>query len=204
MGTDIHLYTEVKKHINGKEMWVNCDLWEINPYYRYGDDEDKKYDRELSLVSLFGDRNYQVFGILADVRGTGNPIISEPKGLPNDVSDIVKEESDNWDSDGHSHSYLTLREMVEYLEKHPKIKYKGYISPDDARKLAKTGQIPTAWVEFVNPSLGWVHREWEVDSPIKYLVEKMRKRYRKIAYVSPDAQTPEDEEKIRIVFWFDN
>lgn len=204
MGCDIHLFTEVKRKINNVERWVNSDYWEINPYYRYGDDKDLEYERPLNHVSIFRGRNYELFGILADVRGVGNPVISEPKGLPEDVSDVVKEESDRWGIDGHSHSYLTLRELVEYLEKYPKVKYEGYISPEAARKLAKTGETPNSWAEWVNPDLNWVKREWEEDSCLKHLVDKVRQKYQDVFWTRPEDQTPEDEEKIRIVFWFDN
>lgn len=204
MGCDIHLFTEVKRHIYGKEMWINSDLWEINPHYRYGSEDEKKYEPELNIKNLYSGRNYELFGILADVRCYGNPVISNPKGLPEDVSDIVKDESDRWGIDGHSHSYLTLRELVEYLERHPKIKYDGFVSPEDAEKLDKTGETPDTWAGMVNPALGWVHREWEEDSSVKTLVEKVREKFKDIFYVWPENQTSEDKEKIRIVFWFDN
>lgn len=204
MGCDIHLFTEVKKTINGTEMWINSDSWEINPYYRYGTDEDRKHERELDHKSIYRGRNYELFGILADVRGDGNPVISDPKGLPEDVSDVVKDESDRWGSDGHSHSYLTLRELVEYLEKYPKIKCEGFISPEAAKKLAKKGETPNSWAEWANPDLKWVHRKWEEDSAVKYLVDKVRQKLSDVFWVRPEDQTAEDEEKIRIVFWFDN
>lgn len=204
MGCDIHLFTEVKKTINGTERWVNSDSWEINPYYRYGTDEDRKYERELDHKSIYSGRNYELFGILADVRGVGNPVISEPKGLPEDVSDVVKNESDRWGSDGHSHSYLTLRELVEYLEKNPKIKYDGFVNPEDAKKLDETGETPNIWAGGVNHELKWVHREWEEDSTVKYLVDKVRQKLQDVLWVRTEYQTPEHEEKIRIVFWFDN
>lgn len=204
MGCDIHLFTEVKKTINGTERWVNSDSWEINPYYRYGTDEDRKYERELDHKSIYSGRNYELFGILADVRGVGNPVISEPKGLPEDVSDVVKNESDRWGSDGHSHSYLTLRELVEYLNENPKIKYDGFVSPEVAKILDETGETPNSWAGWVTPELKWVHREWEEDSAVKHLVDKIREKYQDVFWKTPENQKPEDEEKIRIVFWFDN
>lgn len=204
MGADIHLFTEVKRNINKVERWVNSDYWEINPYYRYGDEEDKKHESQLNHVSIYRGRNYELFGILADVRGVGNPVISEPKGLPEDVSDVVKEESDRWGIDGHSHSYLTLRELVEYLEKNPKVRYDGYVSQESAKKLDELGITPDSWAGGVNPAMNWVYREWEEDSCVKYLVDKVREKYQDVFWTRPENQTPEDEEKIRIVFWFDN
>ena len=100
--------------------------------------------------------------------------MSDPKGLPEDVSDVVKEESDRWNGDGHSHSYFTLRELVEYLEKNPKVTYDGYVKPEDAEKLDTTGETPNSWAGWANPDLNWVCRKWEEDSCVKYLVDKVR------------------------------
>lgn len=53
-------------------------------------------------------RNYQLFGDLAGVRG-GDAII-EPRGLPEDVSQGVRERS-GWT---HSHSWMTLSEIAGF------------------------------------------------------------------------------------------
>jgi len=113
MGCDIHLFTERKRAINSQEKWTNVDNWKINPYY---DGEDKQ-EKEYELNSAYRYRNYNLFSILADVRNyRENKPISEPKGLPNDVSEIVKIENDIWESDGHSHSYFTMKELYDYHE----------------------------------------------------------------------------------------
>ena len=50
-------------------------------------------------------RCYSLFALLANVRNYAEITpISNPRGLPNDVSEIVKEMSDQWGCDGHSHS----------------------------------------------------------------------------------------------------
>ncbi len=69
-------------------------------------------------------RNYDLFAILANVRngrgfagiktGEGFNPISEPKGLPEDVSPEVKQSSDDWDVDGHSHSWHTVADLINY------------------------------------------------------------------------------------------
>ena len=98
MGCDIHLYVERKVPAIG---WVS-----------------------LGEPEALGGRNYNVFSVLANVRngygfagvptGSGYKPISEPRGLPDDVTEEVKAASDRWDCDGHSHSWLTLREILEY------------------------------------------------------------------------------------------
>lgn len=126
MGCDIHHYIEIRK-----------DKWEVYEWEylcracgkngqpeKYSDgtyviDYEKMWNHPLEIG-----RNYSLFGILANVRngygfagistGTGFSPISMPSGLPKDVSLEVKRESDNWGVDGHSHSYLTLQDLIDY------------------------------------------------------------------------------------------
>ena len=64
--------------------------------------------------SPYDGRCYSLFGILAGVRDTSNPMIGDwNRYLPDDVSDEVREISDEWDIDGHSHNHLYLRELLE-------------------------------------------------------------------------------------------
>ena len=59
-------------------------------------------------------RNYRLFGALAGVRDYNMDIISDfAKGLPVDVSTEVCAISDEWDIDGHTHSYLTVKELID-------------------------------------------------------------------------------------------
>ena len=120
MGCDIHMYAEVKK--NNKWSKVG-DVFE-NMWYSK-DRELSDWNKPLTDTPYDG-RNYDLFAILADVRNghgfagcvTGerfNPI-SEPKGLPDDVSKKIKKESDKWDGDGHSHSYFTVKELLDFQE----------------------------------------------------------------------------------------
>jgi hypothetical protein len=195
MGCDIHLYTEKLKSVNGVNKWVNCDHWKINPYF--GDD---KYEPELELVSLYSNRNYNLFSVLAGVRG--NDEICPPRGLPNDVSDIVKKNSDRWDGDGHSHSYFTLAELREYYENNSHTLFNGFLSKRQIKDLDKDGVTPYSWSEWSDPELEY--REWKEDSPLKPLVDSLDKRMRDEFWHHGDEEKPELDEKIRIVFWFDN
>ena len=114
MGCDIHAFTEVKR--GGK--WVEADLWCTNPEYATADEEEKKYTNPMYVPYgthiCIDDRNYALFGVLAGVRGSGLPRISEPKGLPEDASPNVAEDARRWGIDGHSHSWLTLKELKEF------------------------------------------------------------------------------------------
>lgn len=90
MGCDIHAYVEVKKS--------QADKWE-----------------QVKDFSPFHWRSYAVFGFLADVRNYSHCTpISEPKGLPDDLSPEVAGKAEYWDWDGHSHSWLTLKELLGF------------------------------------------------------------------------------------------
>lgn len=201
MGADIHIYTEIKKSINSEDKWVNVDNWRYNPYYQEG---NNNWERMLSVESIYIGRNYELFGILAGVRDRNNDMIDDPRGLPEDVSEVTKKESDRWDGDGHSHSWLTLRELKEYQGLHPVVKRSGFISPEAAELLDAGEETPDTWCQMTTLTT-WVKREWEEGCDVlKPLVDKLNERVRDEFYVWGDEERPEFDEKIRIVFWFDN
>jgi len=114
MGCDIHLFVE--KKVDGK--WVSADSWER---------EEEEGFNSLSVdynKRFYSGRNYDLFAILADVRngsgfagcdtGDGFVPIDSPRGIPEDASTEVKECSERWDGDGHSHSWFTLAELLAY------------------------------------------------------------------------------------------
>lgn len=113
MGCDIHLYVEVQR--DGK--WQSADKWTA--------DEDEPGRKTVRYHDrLYTGRSYDTFAILANVRngsgfagcdtGDGFKPISEPRGLPADVSPEVAAESESWGPDGHSHSHLTVAELLAY------------------------------------------------------------------------------------------
>jgi hypothetical protein len=111
MGCDIHLFVE--KKVEGS--WVAADKWE----------KDKYGGNSLRVDnSFYDDRNYSLFAILADVRngsgfagcdlGDGFNPISKPKGLPKDVCHLIGKEFAEWGCDGHSCSWHTLEDLLNY------------------------------------------------------------------------------------------
>lgn len=84
MGCDIHFFTEVK--IGG--------TWHCHsaPYI---------------------DRWYAMFEKMAGVRGDIENAISPPKGIPDDVSVVVRAYLEYWKGDGHSHSWLAGQEIKD-------------------------------------------------------------------------------------------
>ena len=126
MGCDIHLFAEVKKRKSFKDKlmfwkpkkWANVDKFSKNKYYEKYPDEEQEYEIKREYRFYSGGRLYNLFAALAGVRSghfnEDTDPVSLPKGLPKDVSDVVKNESDRYGCDGHSHSYNTLSELMNY------------------------------------------------------------------------------------------
>jgi len=195
MGCDIHLFTERKRSINNEQKWVNADNWKLNPYYEENnEDGENKYE----LNSAYKHRNYELFSILADVRNDSeNKPIAEPKGLPEDISYVVKAESDKWDSDGHSHSFFTMKELYDYYEQNNIVKFSGLVDANGVKEI-EAGEMPNWWCKgSTQKELVW--KEWQQENYVlKNFIETLEKHF------ESDFYNKEDSEKFRIVFWFDN
>ena len=88
MGCDIHAIIERKRPDGSYSWWINAGDPDI-------------------------DRSYELFSVLAGVRNDLNiKPIAEPRGLPEDVTSIMRD----WfvDYGGHSPSYVTLKEMKNF------------------------------------------------------------------------------------------
>lgn len=116
MGCDIHFYVEKRDAETGN--WTLVD-----ELVREGEGEDA-YVSTNYHQSFYNGRNYNLFAILADVRngrgfagiktGEGFQPISEPRGVPEDASDGYIELVEQYGGDGHSHSFHTIRQLLDY------------------------------------------------------------------------------------------
>lgn len=187
MGCDIHIHVEYKhrqfigKNAKGEnefcEAWQCGDYFYLNPYY--GFENEKKYNKSEFCEG----RNYSRFATLANVRNYGDtPYISEPRGLPSDVTSEVKADSDAWGCDGHSHSYLTLKELIDFQSKIPPLKHKGMISPQAQVELDTKGIIPEMYCQGTNQE-GWAWREWETPNTVLVpLIDAIKKKSRRVVF----------------------
>lgn len=197
MGCDIHMYVEYKKQ--GSDEWENGDFFQLNPY-RNLEGEDK-----FRVVKLHGDRNYSLFSTLAGVRDYTEKVkpVTEPKGFPNDACKLVTKEYIRWDSDAHTPSWLTLKEIRDYQDTNPVIYYSGQVPPETAKLLDEEGKNPTEWCQWTS-NTGWIFREWQQpNTELIPLIKKMEERARHFFPLWKDYDKKYDE-NIRIVFWFDN
>lgn len=102
MGADIHIHVEIRK--NGK--WNKFTGKHFSSGYSY---------KEEKSSAPFDWRSYRMFGFLASVRDDDIRPIKEPTyKLPSDVSKGVFIEWKRWEGDGHSISFITLRELIEF------------------------------------------------------------------------------------------
>jgi hypothetical protein len=154
MGCDIHLYVE--KRIDGK--WIAQGTFTR---------EDVESDGSGGWIDggqdIYDGRNYDLFAILADVRngrgfagvktGEGFNPISEPRGIPEDASEQYKEIAQRWDCDGHSHSYFTVRELLDYDWTQETGK-QGWLSIAEWEKWSRwdreRGLGPDSWYGFID------------------------------------------------------
>ena len=97
MGTDIHIYAETKVD----DHWASADVWNTEGYVDN---------------PLFTGRDYALFSILADVRNRDGverlTPIAQPRGIPSDCSGKYNYQTTL--ENGHSHSYLTLEEILKF------------------------------------------------------------------------------------------
>ncbi len=204
MGCDIHARAETRK--KGK--------WEP-----VGAVFSDTYNKNVKSEEPYSGRNYELFAFLADVRNRfGIVPIAENKGWPEDLSDELKKELvEYWESDGHSASWFTLKELCEADWK--QIYTKSGVVPADVyeylRSLGKTPEVYSQgvfglgikileekefeelpWSEKTNGTRWHVRMYWQesvADACSFFLEETM-----------PQLATLGEPEDVRIVFNFDN
>jgi len=220
MGCDIYFYVEVRK--DGE--WRHHD-WEAKYVMNVSENgyRDMNYDR-LFDDPLYVGRKYALYAILADVCNGGgwagvqdengfNPI-SEPRGLPADVSAPVKKESDDWLSICHSHSYFTLAELKAYDWQQTVELHVG-LTAEEYGVFKKEGK-PSSWGGGAYGELARVLSNEEMGRAIEsgttehaYTLVKWRETYadlckRFVNETIPALEKLGEPDDVRIVFWFNN
>lgn len=206
MGCDIHIHVEYKR--SSQKEWICGDYYYPNPYYDSCDGEDEPF----CLVGLCDDRDYTRFAVLANVRNYGScKFIDFPRGIPADVTNLVKMDCDKWGDDGHSHSWLSLRELIDFQRKECYIRQGGLVSPESQKRLDSRGIIPEEWCQFTNIP-NWEFRSWYVSSKqvLGKLIDAIKSRMDDLCVIpkwmweKAPLRAEELSTFVRIVFWFDN
>lgn len=187
MGCDIHAHVIVKRPVyiksedeSGRRKYVRDGYkWElVNLWEKTADDEAENGYR-LAPAECWSGRNYDLFGILAGVRSLVYPAIDSPRGFPigcpQELIDYVENE---WSGSAHSTSWLSLGELnkaVRNKKKYPK------------------------WETWEDED-GIVHKSDEYPGPHATL-----KDFRdSVRHFSDLAYWTDDEEDVRVVFFFDS
>lgn len=114
MGCDIHFVIEQSLKVRGEYKWVGVQM-DRNYNFEKSVSFHQQYHSPLANLYKLGHRNYRFFGKLANVR-TDDADGEDPRGVPDDASDLAVSLVDTWGDDGHSHSWHTLEEFVrKYL-----------------------------------------------------------------------------------------
>lgn len=100
MGCDIHMGIEVR----------DGGVWRICRTHLLPPDEWHTGD----LFDQYPDRSYQLFGALAEGVRRDVPSVGPSRGVPADSSDEYKALVEEWGIDGHSHSWCTLKECLDF------------------------------------------------------------------------------------------
>ena len=98
-----------------------------------------------SNIHPYENRSYALFAMLAGINNTPNDGITpidQPRGIPADASSFYLKETA--DGGGHSYSYLTLQELLNYDYSKPSI-YEGWVYVADYGKYKNEGIVPTSW-----------------------------------------------------------
>jgi len=238
MGCDIHIEAEKLSRETG--------VWEAIPVPDHLlDDYDRKWKAaddgwDPEWVSC---RNYSLFAMFANVRnghgfagistGTGFKPIAMPRGLPDDISATMRkkaygDEDPKWGLDGHTPSWLSLRELMEYPVKDLRTKRRGCLKLEDLRAWRKTQSTqPPSWcgwaaghnVHHVTPE---VLEEHLINPPAEtkasngmldtyYAEYEWETTYHECCPYFFDVRLPalveiagDDIDGVRLVFFFDN
>lgn len=166
MGCDIHSFVEGKK--NG--IWDQVS-WKSTEEYNEGPFDDRCY----------GIFSFLTGGEIRNYSGIESPFT--PKGVPLDVSEGIQNEIEEWDSDGHTHSWLSIEELTNFnynIEIEDR-RYTEQVSPNyfngGATCEVGKGERMT-WMEFLGKYF-FNHLK---------ILQEMTKQY----------------DDLRIVFFFDN
>jgi len=190
MGCDIHTFVEIRKG----------DTWRMVKRPRFSERDYSSGEIEKNSTERpFDWRNYGMFGILANVRWDDVEPISQPKGLPEDMSKGVKKNWDAWDGDGHSCSYFTAKELIEFDFFKP-LKYDTYTEGEEvvsqSYRFGNTFGRKMVCVEKIQPIKGYKNK-W----PQTYKAFLGDIFFIQLDELCALAKNPED---VRLVFWFDN
>jgi hypothetical protein len=125
-----------------------------------------------------------MFGLLANVRGDGP---RDPLGLPEDVSEVIKDAAEKWGIDGHSHSFMSLEQFKKVVFD------EAQCSPTDRAD---------AFYDKDYSEEGYRRRPPYYTTIVNYC-ENLKKE-KSLDKILLQDESVSSEVQVRLVFWFDN
>lgn len=97
---------------------MGCDIHATLEYDRWKLKRPKdSHDWFAFAKGIDIDRGYYFFGILAGVRDDDINPIAPPRGTPDDASYEFTQEYEGWDTDAHTPSWVTFKELRDWKHK---------------------------------------------------------------------------------------
>ncbi|WP_051294167.1 hypothetical protein [Pseudoduganella violaceinigra] len=134
MGADIHLWVETRV----------AKSWQFANRYTTDTTDPEAW---VEWEEPFCERNYLLFALLANVRNARTkfePIVPV-RGVPTDISEVGARIVREWEFDGHSHSWATAAELLQYSW-NDLVALQGFVKVQDAAIWRELQQAPRAWV----------------------------------------------------------
>lgn len=221
MGCDIHSYVEQQ---DDEDNWKQIHGFQSDYY-----DPNSQYfstEQFSNADSPIDGRNYYMFAIMVDVRNEDGAVtpISEPRGLPDDVSSEIKKESEEWGVDGHSHSWLTVKDLMNY-DQDQMVTHKGLVEFQHYIETKKDNKEYDSWCGGVYGGNTITLEESDVDTEVKQVAVALEYAIKDI-YIRTTWKTRVSQycktffgssldqlkarcksphyDDVRLVFWFDN
>lgn len=153
------------------------------------------------ICNIPGDRSYDWFGILADVRNYANSKpISQPKGMPEKVCYEMQDKVKGYGLDGHSHSWLSWKEIRTHDWDY--VSHDGRISTIDKKTGEEKGKASYTYLQDDSEKAEEMGVELKhLDRVAKDLIPYIWQGFFKFMEHLADKW---GEDKVRIVFFFDN
>jgi len=176
MGCDIYIVTEVR---------TQAGAWLLYP------------------AAIPSYRDYLTFAVLANVRNRdGITPISEPKGLPEDMSNGLASllEGRDFYLGDHSFSWLTGLELLGY-PLYEEIVLERMVTAETAKDYRTTGALPQEWCSATNAP-GWEPLQWSV--PLSRYARLLCDIKEALQGIRLGGAYPYEAARRRVVFGFDS
>lgn len=211
MGCDIHVAVERKR--NNKWVRVSDKFGPINYYYTPGFENEKSFRSDKNVWDI--SRHYQLFSILAGVRGSIQPIVS-PRGIPDDASLKTKKQFNAWKGAAHTPSYYLLSELLSGKELSYTDDY--FLDLEDWELFKKKGIEYCNSYQYINDATLVSNQEMDRIQNMKAMLDDklyltkvtVESKYLDVNSIFWNQFVPAMEkldanpQNVRLIFWFDN